>query len=146
MTLNEQHYCPGENAETIEATVSYSYSSVAAAIQYTAEMSFALQTALASHLGQPFDPKAMKLEVDVPDTITATLFLTNATMNVTAMSSALFSTSLQDFQAVIDATLTSVGVPLDELLLEVTSISDPNAFGYGEYSRYFSGAKGDDEG
>lgn len=31
LTLNEQHYCPGENAETIEATVSYSYASVAAA-------------------------------------------------------------------------------------------------------------------
>ena len=38
-------------------------------------------------------------EADAPNSVTATIFLTDATMNATAMSSALFSTSLQDFQA-----------------------------------------------
>eukprot|EP00435_Cladocopium_sp_Y103_P040480 s646_g11.t1 len=140
LTWDGKHFCEGFNAEVLQADVQFSVLDFLLASDYALQIMLALQTALAqkASVTQPVDPQTIQLEIDFDWELSAKgmIWLIEDGMNATAMSSALFSTTLQELQAAVTGSLESSGVPVNDLGFVLTSFSNPNAiygpYGYGD--------------
>jgi len=139
LTWNDKHFCEGFNAEVLRADMTFSILDFLLASNYALEIMLALQTALAqkASVTQPVDPQTIQLELNFDWDLSAkgTIWLIEDGMNATAMTSALFSTTLADLQVAVDSSLDSSGVPVNDLGFALTSFSNPDApdgpYGYG---------------
>jgi len=139
LTWKEQHWCPGINAEVVEAMILYNFVSETELNANQDALALALQTLIAQNAGHtsPIDPATVKLTF-WSGIVYADLFLTDLeNMNSTQITASLYSSSLTDSQAIVNASLNSSQVSLDQLGLSLTWVGDragPNG-GYG-YSSY----------
>ncbi|CAK8991449.1 unnamed protein product [Durusdinium trenchii] len=125
LTMDEQHFCPGFNAEVIEFLISYDVVAPQVLSANAAAVSRSFQTALAEIAST--EPRTVVMEGGlVPlarGVARARIFLTDLNMNFTQMASSMYSIPLPDFQAAIDARLSS-GVG-NQLGLIVRFAGDP---------------------
>jgi len=119
----------------------YSFASADVLAANKAAVKLAFQAAFAQYVGHtgPIDPEIVKVEFAWNGVAYAQIFLTDPqTMNKTEMTSSMFTIPLTDYQAEVNASLTSSGVALADLGLSVTFAGDPTgpygSYGYGYQS------------
>ncbi|CAL1172237.1 unnamed protein product, partial [Cladocopium goreaui] len=88
----------------------------------------AFQQAVAQYAGhtEPIDPELVVVDHAWDGVAWVQIYLPDPQMmNSTEMTSSIFSTPLEDYQAAVNATLTASGVSLDDLGIIITHAGDP---------------------
>lgn len=88
----------------------------------------AFQTSIGQYAGHStaLDPNTVVIDTSLPGLAEASIYLIDLeNMNVDQITSSLYSILLQNFQAAVNASLTSSQVTLDRLGLSVTFAGDP---------------------
>jgi len=139
LTVGEQHVCPGLNAEIIYALILYTAASNAALIANGDAVSLAMQAAIAqsANLTEPLDLGFISVEFHQEGAVWVKFHVLND-MDLDAIKSAVYANPLANFQAALDASLTSSQASLSDLGLTVTWAGDP-AGPYGGYGYGYSG-------
>jgi len=128
LTWNDQHFCPGFNTKIIYGLIMYNYASTDLLTTNRQVTLSAFQQAVAQYAGhtEPIDPELVVVDHAWDGVAYLQIYLPDPQMmNSTEMTSSIFSTPLEDYQAAVNASLTASGVSLDDLGIIITHAGDP---------------------